>query len=483
MSMNLFHRAGRNILFKAIAELISRLIYLVFFLFLARKLGDKLFGTFSFAFSFAGIFAVLIDPGLNLLLTREIAGDKSKAQIYSGVIFYLKLILSIITLILSVASIIILRYDYETIIIVLSMSLLMILNAFMDFQIALFNAFERMEYDAILKIINKVLVSVFGIVALQLGVTVLGVTNVMMIAMGISILFGFYFIKKKFFFLSIYRHWHLSQELLWKAFPIGLMMVFNALYFKIDVVLMSQLGIPREEIGWYAASSRIIEVLNVIPALIVGGLFPILSAIIVDQKKKMLLIVNKSYQGLLIVIIPLIVIFSLRASDMIHLLYGSGYANSVSAIRLLIWSSLFVFPNFLLSNVFVVVNQQKMNAIFSGCAVVVNIVLNFILISRLGFIGASVAAIVTAVALFSMNVFFFSRLFGGVTLAVTSIKPILSGLIMTIVVIALSGQWFICAVVIGICTYLLGIFLFRTFSKEEIASARSFVVKFWQVKA
>jgi O-antigen/teichoic acid export membrane protein len=82
---------------------------------MARRLGASDFGLFSFAFSFAGIFAILIDPGLNILATRDVAKNSSLSSDYSSNIFMVKLILSIITFVLVWGSILVLGYGNRTV--------------------------------------------------------------------------------------------------------------------------------------------------------------------------------------------------------------------------------------------------------------------------------------------------------------------------------------------------------------------------------
>jgi len=473
--MGLFFRASRNILFKAIAEIFSRAIYLLFFLYLARKLGDRAFGIFSFAFSFAGIFAVLVDPGLNLLLTRDIAANKAQAQEYTGTISALKLVFAAITLALSTVSIVVLEHDRETVIVVVSMSILAICNAFMEFQSALFNAFERMEYDAILKITNKILVSLLGSLALYFGCNVRGVTNVMMAATGLSALFGFYLIQAKFFSVRLTLRWSASRKLLWNAFPVALMMIFTVVYYKIDIVLMSQVGLPQEEIGWYAASSRLIEMLNVIPGLVVGGLFPILSTLISAEKEKLRDIASKIHQILLISIVPVIVTFTWRANDVISFFYGSDYASSASTLRILVWATLFFFPNFLFMNLFFILNFQRLNAIFAAGAVVFNIMLNLIILPRYGFLGAGIARVLSEVALFLCYAFSAVKYLPQMPLARLALKPVASGVLMAAIFAGFAKQQFHVVLPLGMLAYVAAVLFLKTFSAGDYATARQYM--------
>ncbi len=62
----LARRAGRNISYKILAHVLPKALTFLFFAYAARKLGAEDFGKFSFAIQFATLFAVLVDPGLDM---------------------------------------------------------------------------------------------------------------------------------------------------------------------------------------------------------------------------------------------------------------------------------------------------------------------------------------------------------------------------------------------------------------------------------
>jgi O-antigen/teichoic acid export membrane protein len=134
-----------------------------------------------------------------------------------------------------------------------------------------------MEIGAAIKVINKLLISVLGALALFLGSGLIGLLNWMNIGSAISAFFGFYIIKKSVSDIKIKLDWMFIKKTLHSALPIALTMVFATIYFKIDIVMLSLFHVSNSEIGYYSAAVKLIEILNVIPSIIVMGLFPILA--------------------------------------------------------------------------------------------------------------------------------------------------------------------------------------------------------------
>ena len=84
-------RIGRNFIWKSAAEG-SKALSALYFIFLARSLGTTELGRFSVGYSAAMMLAVLGDFGLNTLLTRHVAVDRSKGTTVFLQTAYLKLI-------------------------------------------------------------------------------------------------------------------------------------------------------------------------------------------------------------------------------------------------------------------------------------------------------------------------------------------------------------------------------------------------------
>lgn len=460
--MSTLRRAGRNIFFKAAAEILSRLIYLGFFIFMARKLGAGDFGLFSFAFSFAGIFAILIDPGLNIMLMRDIARDRALARSYGDNIFTLKTILSLITIILVWISVGLLGYDHFTLQVVLGMGVILILNCFLDFFISIFNAHEKMEYDAAVKIINKFLISFFGSGALIFGSGLIGLLTWMSIGSAMAVIISYHFVKKIITKLSMAFDRHLLKELLRKALPLALMMIFSAIYFKVDIVMLSMFKTGNAEIGRYAAAIRLIEILNVIPAIFVGGIFPIMASQYGERNTELEATFKQTFRLLLLIVIPIVATTVIFSKEIIGMIYGGDYMNSEEALRILIWTSFFIFPNVLLTNLIITTNKQTLNAVFTFMCLCLNILLNAVLIPRYGSKGAAIATVVTDMALFLATATFVARYFKNIDFLKSGIKPVMCGICLAVLLKGLHGIHLLFLIPLSAALYLAIILLTRT---------------------
>ena len=84
--MNAVQRIAKNTAALFTAHFVVSILGLVLSIFIARNLGDVIFGKYSFALAFTAIFAVFSDLGYNTLLIREVARDKSLIVIRAAVL-------------------------------------------------------------------------------------------------------------------------------------------------------------------------------------------------------------------------------------------------------------------------------------------------------------------------------------------------------------------------------------------------------------
>ena len=92
--MNRMEQAARNSGWVFIGRGAERLIRIVVVVVLARILGVRGFGVYSFVFAFAEVFAIFTDVGLQTVLVREIARDRDSAPRLLGSALVLKAVMA-----------------------------------------------------------------------------------------------------------------------------------------------------------------------------------------------------------------------------------------------------------------------------------------------------------------------------------------------------------------------------------------------------
>ena len=181
-------------------------------------------------------------------------------------------------------------------------------------------------------------------------------------------------------------------SLLRRALPLAMTTIFIILYNESDVVLLSYLGEGEREVGAYAAASKILKVLQLIPMLVVSGVYPVFSDLARGPRDAL----NTAYRGtlklLLMMAIPLAIVVASFAEPFIRLIYGQGFAPAIPPLRLLAVSVPFVYLGYVLVNVLVSSDHMAWAALVTGAACVINVAANLLLIPVLGVSGSGIAS-------------------------------------------------------------------------------------------
>lgn len=147
----------KNTFWLILAEFMSKWSMFFITILIARILWPEEFGKLSFVTSFVAMFIVLTDFWLTTLMVREVSRDQSLLPSYLVNLSFLKVILWILTfIIIYIISQYIWKDDFY-ITLILIYTWYAIFNNIWEFLRAFFRPSEAMQYEALLKIINGIL--------------------------------------------------------------------------------------------------------------------------------------------------------------------------------------------------------------------------------------------------------------------------------------------------------------------------------------
>jgi len=470
--LRILERARKNISAKVVGEVVSRLLAVLCLIYIARKLGDADFGRYSFAYSFCGLFVVLLDLGLNTLLVRNLARERRETENYLGNITTMKLFLAAIAFGSIDLVIHLLNYPGNVVRLVELMALVTIGTGFLEYLAAAFNSWEKMEYEALLRIVGKIAVFGLGVAVLALGHSLDDLVAVMAVGYLLALSLGFWLLHTRIGPIKLLFDLRLWKHLFRGAIPLGIAVVFTTVYFRVDVVMLSLMRGNDAEIGWYSAGIRIIDTLGAVPFLIMGGLFPILSDLYKRDRKALERIYEKTFLLLFVLGVPVAFGTMALAEKLTCLIYGPEFGPTISALRVLALMVVLVYVNYVLLNLLIAMDKQNVNVVSTGLCVPVNVGLNLLLIPKYGYLGAGAATLATELFLFCLSFYFVCRHFRKLPLFRVVWKPALSGLVMGGGVFYLRGMNIVLLVFLGTVIYALGLFLSRAFSREDLTTIR-----------
>ncbi len=463
--MNTIQRIAKNTSLLFISQIITYLLVFLSLTYMARYLGVEKFGILSFALSFAGILIIFADLGLSTLMTREVARDRSMIEKYIINVIILKVFLVILTSFFSLGLIYYLNYDAITILVIFLVILSFFFNSFSLTFYSLFQALEAMEYQSLGQVLNSLFLLIGVLVVIYLGLDILGIAAAYFITGIIITVYTVTVYIRRFSLPKINFNLDFSKDLLKKALPLSFALIFSSIAFRIDTVILALL-VGNVAVGLYTSSYRLIEVLVFIPSVFTAAIYPVASNFYISSHDSLKIVHKKSIEYLTMASIPIVVLGTMMANEIILLIYGSQFTDAVIALQILIWATPFIFLSFVFATLIVSINKQKLALKIAMISMIVNIVLNLIFIPLFSYVGSSFITVITELTDFALYFLFLSHYLYRVELEKIILKPVIAGILMGLFIYYVDIPFF-SMIFIAPVVYLISLTLLKAFSKED----------------
>jgi O-antigen/teichoic acid export membrane protein len=221
-------------------------------------------------------------------------------------------------------------------------------------------------------------------------------------------------------------------------------------------------------VGWYnAACTLSITIFTLVGVGFARALSPSIARTYVFDSSIYSALIERAVRYSVMLLVPVGVGITLLAHKIIAIVFGPQFANSASALQLLIWSSILFFLNFFYLHVLEVTGRQKKATILLGIGAAATIALNLLLIPKFSFMGAAIASLITQLACLIAACYVIGKTNHMKRLAHFTLKPVIASVPMAVVVFFLSNLHAIPLVLLAAFLYFLALYLIRGITKED----------------
>ncbi len=356
--MKLSTKVAYNTIIQIVSKIIITGLGLVAAAILMRYLGQEDFGKYTTITTFLSLFGVAADLGLTLVTTQMISQpgiDQHKAL---NNLFGLRFFSSLLFLSLAPLVIIFLPYGIEVKIGVAVAALAFFFISLNQIFVGLFQNKLRMDKVSIAEIIGRaaLVLGVFLVAYYNFGL--MGALISMIIANGLSFFFHYWF-ARRFFKVRIGMSLLWWREILKKSWPLALTVVFNLIYLRGDILVLSLVR-DQSEVGVYGATYKVVDVLVMIPFVLGGIILPLLtSGWAKKQYDHFQKIIQRAVNFMIILSIPLIVGAQFLSTQIMTLIAGSEFADSGPILQILVLACAAIFIGVIFSHVIIAIDKQK----------------------------------------------------------------------------------------------------------------------------
>ena len=470
------HRAARNSALMLSTSLGERVLFWLFWIVALRLLGPEGNGEYAFATNLLVYFAAATNFGLSTLVTRDVARNPEQAHNLFGNALAIRAVLVVIAIPLMVG--VAAAYwaggalSGVTLAVAGLLAISLIPNAVNQSYAALYSAYEQMGFRGATVLGTALITIAGGMLVLLLG---WGVPGLGLVA-NVAGLITFYTLARPlgFHLLGTVRLARREQAfaMLGTSLPLMLNELLASVFFQIDVLIIQPLQ-GAAIVGKYNSAYKFVSAMSVIPPAVILPLFPALARAAADPDS-LTPWVQRAWRPMIFIAAPAVVLFSVFGRDVIATFWGDEFLPEAGDLLIvLMWVLPFSYLNGLLQYVLISTDRLRSITVAFALASTFNVVLNLILLPRIGVLGAAYATV--AAELFLLVLFGIALRRGPILLAPLrpAIRPVGAAVLMLVPALLLREFNWLLAAGAAAALYVAALVVSGGLTRADIEFARS----------
>lgn len=367
---------------------------------ISRALGEAGYGDFTKIAVFVGYFYTLADFGLNSIYVK-IADDKNQVNLLKTLLGT-RLLMAVSLVMVASAIGFLVPYDPVSAtgfsplvkIGIAIASLTIITQAAYTTTNALFQKKLRYDLSTIAVAAGAVAVLVGTLLVTLMGGGVLAYTAIYTVQGIVNVAVAYFFIRKLTGLAVVPRFLKEdAKKIISSAWPVGIALILNLIYFRIDVFILSNFR-SSAEVGVYGLAYQFFEAALTIPIFFANSIYPPLSQLAAKNYREFKSKVN-FWLLTLTGISALLVIFLEVIAKFIPFIYQGRFTGSVISLQILALGMPFFFASALLWHTLIIFGRQKFLIPIYGIGAAFNLVANLIFIPQYGYMAATVITVIS----------------------------------------------------------------------------------------
>ena len=382
-------RAARNAGAIAAARILSSAVLFGWQLILGRTLGEAEFGVYAAVGALFALGVTITSFAMSVIVIRDVARRPPLAGRYLSATLVIQTVLGLVAYLgINAAA---QGYDDAIRAFVAVAGISLFTDALGNMSYEQLLAQERMVTTSVIDIVHIVVRIGLAGLALWAGFGLLGV-YVVTILTGIG--------RAAALWVSLFRSgvrpqfpvdWAIARPLLINCAPLALAAFINMTYIQIDKLLTTGLLTTTDTGHLNAASVIIAGVVEILSTTVLVAVYPLMSRVFRGdgQDATFRFMVEKLSFFTLLIGLPIGLVFSLFAANIIVPLFGVNYIETAAILRLLIWYAVITMVVNVFAQSLMVQNRQRYYVAVRIGGLALKLALSLFLLPRIGVIGAA----------------------------------------------------------------------------------------------
>lgn len=377
-----------NTAFQMGGKIVATILGLISVGIMTRYLGADGYGQFIIVLTFLQFFAIAGGFGLPLTMTRMISRDGADERRLVSNIFTLRLVSGLA--VFAAAPLIALAFPYPHAVKIgiaigavsfLGLALSETVRGIMQKHLTTWKSSisEMVGRVIMLGGVVAAVASGFGLLAFVMA---LSVSNLVQFAMT-------YAFARKHGPIGLKFERPVWKETLIETWPIGVSILFNLIYLKGDIVIMSVMR-SQSEVGLYGAAYKVLDVITVVPYIFMGLALPFLTKAWSARdfggfRRKL----SMSFDFLAMIAVPVMFGGIAVSADLMAFIAGEDFRVSGIYMAVLMIGAMAVYWQAIYAHAFVAMGRQREFIWIYAANAVLSLTLYIVLIDLFGGLGAA----------------------------------------------------------------------------------------------
>jgi O-antigen/teichoic acid export membrane protein len=465
--MTYTRKIAHNSIIQIAGKIITTFLGLVAIAMMTRYLGTEKFGWYITVISFLQFIGILIDFGLIPVTAQMLSEPKfNKEKLFQNLLGF-RFVTAIIFLSLAPLIAMFFPYPREVKIAISFVTISFLSISMSQIWVGFYQTKLKMHIQTIAEVISRIVLVGGFLYVIKTGGDFLPIMWIVTISsvvyMIIMWLWGMKFTKISFGF-----DWNMWKAIMTKMWPIAVSIIFNVVYLKGDIIILS-LFKSQTEVGLYGAAYRVIDILAQTAMLLMGIILPLLAYTWSrNLKKQFLKRYQQAFDAMMLFAVPVTIGTIMLADKIMKLVAGDEFITSGKPLQILAIAVFGLYLGAVFGHTAVAINKQKQTMWIYISNAIITLIGYFIFIPKFGLYGAAWMTV-------------FSELYAGLLLFITIrhytkeklqyktfSKILFASIIMGLTIYLLNQLHVLFLVFIGIITYGLALILVRGISRETI---------------
>ena len=376
------------------AQLTSKGTTLLSLYLLGHALGDAVYGRWAVALALPLSLEAVSDMGLSLTLIRDGAGRPHVLRRLVADMLPVKVLLCLVLVAGTYLLAALVGLSSEVAEVALILAIAKALDSMTSFVRSIFDAAERMEYEAASLMLDALARLAFVTYALASDFGLVGLAKALVLSSSVVLVATATVAARRFLrgirFRIVPRE---SLLVLRRSLPLAFVYFFEGLSLRADTVLLG-LVLGDSAAGHFGAAGRLVEPLLIVPLVLGMAMFPLVSRHAFEGRETTSRLFRTAVHFAVLVALAQVVVLVGLSELIVSGVFGSDFSEAASTLSILAIALVPLSVRAMLVSVLSALGQQHRLLRLQAIGFAANLAIAILLIRPLGVNGAASAALV-----------------------------------------------------------------------------------------